>query len=184
MNSKSNIVWIVVIGMAAYLLIGYFAVNSAKEDIAGNTGNVWDAIKTGADKLDQLQSQVLYAYADRQDLVDTIAASHNDILAAQATGNMDAALAAIDNATVAVNALREVMPEYDLTGLQIGLMDETAGTFNRISYARQQLIDTQVSFNKTRLMWPFMASRVNVLGEGTDPADTSTIPNQFDNQGE
>jgi LemA protein len=184
MQNKGN--WILAgVGVVAlYLLMGYFSINSAQEDIAGRTGNVWNQIDSGAEKLAQLQSQVLFAYDDRQDLVDTIAASHNDILAAQEVGDMDAAMAAVGDANIAIDALAEAMPEYDLTPVQVSLMDETAGTFNRISYARDQLIDAQVSFNKTRLMWPMFASRVDVLGEGHNPADTTSIPNQFDNNGE
>jgi len=55
----------------------------------------------------------------------------------------------------------------------VALMDETAGSINRISFARDTLIESQVGFNQSRIIFfpvGLMFPRMSVLGEYHDPS--------------
>jgi hypothetical protein len=74
------------------------------------------------------------------------------VLAAKQTNGTDQAkvFQAATSTQVALKAFYENYPNFGLPSIQQGLLDETAGSFNRIAYARHQLIQAQVSYPITR----------------------------------
>lgn len=174
---KSIIAILLVVGLVFYLLIGYVSLNSLQQEIDGKTGEVWNAVDRAVQVLDRLEGQMEVYLADRQDLIDQITAGRNDILAAKQNGDLNALNDAQYKTEIAVQAIAEAYPDISLSGLQQGLMDETAGSINRIAYARKQLIETQVKYNKTTVWFPFY-SKVEVLGSSFNP-ETTLPPSTF-----
>jgi LemA protein len=163
----------VAIGAVIYLIIGGFSLASAQENVRGLTGQVWNANQRGVDVLGRLEGQLSVALADRQDLVKLITDARKAAEDAQASGDLDAVEAARQQAQLAINVIFENYPDLSLTPLQVGLMDETAGSLNRIAYARSELIKGQVSYNVARLFFfplSFVFPRMEVLGEFSDPS--------------
>lgn len=162
-----------------YLFSGIYGLSTLNEDIAGKIGEVWNMSKRATEVLSRLEGQVKVYLKDRQDLIEKITVARNDILAAnkkQDFGKLESSLGgvqkAIENTQLAIKVTMEQYPNTDLGELQKGLMDETAGSINRLAYARDQLIQLQVDFNKKRIFYfivqPFFP-RKDVIGERVDP---------------
>ena len=156
--------------LVVYLVLGAFTLSMRREGLHGLTGNVWNNVDRATQLLTRLESEVLYAYKDRQALYQTITAARNDLLAARAVGDLEKATNVAGRISV---ILEDNSLAGDLTPVQISLMDETAGSINRITYARSKLIEGQVGYNQTRIFFFPVAvffPRVEVLGETANPA--------------
>lgn len=162
-----------------YFLFGCISLNSLKQDIDGKTGEVWNSVDRAIQVLDRLEGQMEVYLADRQDLIDQITAGRNDILAAKQNGDLRALTDAQNKTEIAVQAIAEAYPDISLSGLQQGLMDETAGSINRIAYARKELIEVQVRYNQSTILFPFYP-KVEVLGSSFNP-ETTMPPSTFGN---
>jgi len=176
---KIIIIALVMLAVPLYLFVGYISTNSLLQDIEGKTGEVWNSVDRAIQVLDRLEGQMEVYLADRQDLIDQITAARNDILAAKENGNLATLTDAQNKTEIAVQAIAEAYPDISLSGLQQGLMDETAGSLNRISYARKELIETQVKYNKATVWFPFYP-KVEVLGSSFNP-ETTLPPSTFGN---
>lgn len=179
MNNKGTnwFKWIV-LALVAWTVLSVLVMNGSRNAIDGATGSVWNQIATGAEKINTLQGQVKNAEGLAKDYIDKMTAARNDISAAQQTGNLEGALSALgqaQSAMVNLNALVESNPDIiQVTDLFTGLMDETAGVFNRVGYARDQLIAAQVSYNNGIIWLPgylIFGGRQNVLGANSNPAN-------------
>lgn len=159
-----------------YILMGVYTLSTALETINGAKGTIWTQMQAGFDKLAAIESQLIGAYKDRKDIIQTIATARTGYTAAKKSGNIDQAISAASAARSNLNILVENYPSTDISTLQTGVLDETAGIFNRIAYARQQLINEQVSYNKNRILFfivaPWFASQ-NILGAMEDPMASS-----------
>lgn len=180
MRNKTIIV-IAVVLFFAYVIGGGLITISAHNEYQSQLGRVWNALNTGAEKIQSLQLQVQVPTDLVRDVMTNLSAARNDILAAQQSGDVVAALSAYDRASVELNALTEAYPDLiDLGPLYTTLMDETSGAFNRVSYARDNLIDAQIAYNSTCIYFPLHCERfdgtVDVLGAGSDPSARMNIP--------
>ncbi len=180
MKSRT-VVLLVVGGLLVYALLGAVTLSMQKETIRGRVGQVWNANDRAAQVLDRLEGQMEVFLADRQDLIQDIANARRDMQQASQDGDLEQALAAQDQAALAINVVVEAYPDLDLSGPQQALMDETSGSLNRIAYARQELIDAQVGYNRTRILFlpvGLVFPREQVIGEGMDPMQ-SLPPSSF-----
>jgi hypothetical protein len=167
------------------LLFGAYSLAQQQESIDGFRGEVWNQIDRASQLIGRLESQLQYGVEELDKINQQITNARVGIEAARKTGDLEAALAATNEAQLAVNVLVEAYPQYfDLTEVFTGLQDETAGSFNRIGYARQNLIDAQVLFNKTRItffpLMPFF-ERQEVIGAAFDPT-TQLAPSTLGGQ--
>jgi len=164
---------IVIVLLVGYQILGGCALAQQQETIHGNTGEVWNQVNRGVELLPRLESQVLFAYSNRDGIIDKIVTARNNLLAAQKVGDLAKAIEASQQASLSLSLLVENYPNVSLTEVQRGLMDETAGTLNRIAYARGKLINAEVSYNQSRIMFfpvGIMAfPRSEVLGESANP---------------
>ena len=159
-------------GFAAYVVIGIYTLSTSLETIKGTTGIIWTQMRAGFEKLDAIESQLGAAYKDRKDIVNTISAARAGYAIAASNGNIDQAVHAATTAGSSLKILVENYPSTDLSSIQTGVLDETAGIFNRIAYARQQLINAQVQYNQNRILFFIVApwfTREQVLGEMENP---------------
>lgn len=163
--------------------IGFMVLPLQQQGLAGNVGEVWNQVDRANQLLPRLEAQLKYTVAEQKQVIDKITAARNDILAAeQASGDQAKIFKATASTQSAFKAFYENYPDFGLPSVQQGLLDETAGSFNRIAYARGKLIDAQVSFNQARIFFPLAAvfiPPVEILGSGVSPLTPitpSTLP--------
>jgi len=162
------------LAIAVYIILGLYTLSTSLENINGMTGAIWTQMRAGFEKLDAIEAQLKAAYKDRQDLINSIAQARAGYAEAAATHNLKEAALNATNLGTTLKVLVENYPQTDLSTLQIGILDETAGIFNRIAYARQQLITAQVSYNQNRILYFVVApwfARQHVIGEAENPMD-------------
>lgn len=164
------------LGFIGYGVMGIYTLSTALENIQGAKGTIWTQMQAGFDKLDTIESQLIGAYKDRKDIIQTITTARTGYSAAKEIGNLDQAARAATATANSLKILIENYPATDISTLQTSVLDETAGIFNRIAYARQQLINEQVSYNKNRIFFFIVApwfEREGVIGEKENPMKAS-----------
>lgn len=169
---NTNLRWILA-GIAVYLVVGGLVLAMKQEDLRGKNAAVWNMVSRATEVLGRLENQVTVFLKDRKDLIAQITVARNDMLAAQQTENLQALAVAEQKTSLAIKAVFEAYPDVSLVGVQQGLMDETAGSINRVSYVRKDLIDAQVSYNQMRILFFPLAMffpRADVLGESFNAA--------------
>lgn len=167
--------------VVAYLLIGAFSLSMQQESLNGAQGEVWNQTDRSVQVLGRLEQQVTVFMADRKDVIDQITAARSALVAASQQRDLAKLEQAKQLTESVLKLIVEAYPNLSLTEQQTSLMDETAGSLNRITYARQKLIDAQVGFNKTRIFFfPLQVAyaRVDVVGENFDPT-TQLPPSNF-----
>lgn len=167
--------WVIALVVIFFLwnALGFIVLPWQQQALAGKVGEVWNQVDRANQLLPRLEAQLKYTVTEQKRVIDQIARARSDILAAeQANGDPTKIFKAADSTQIALKAFYESYPDFGLPVIQQGLLDETAGSFNRIAYARGKLIDAQVSFNQTRIFYPLAAAftpSVAVLGSGASP---------------
>lgn len=172
MNSKSPVLWVLG-GVIAWGIIGAILLGVQLQTIGGQTGEVWNQVDRATELLPRLEKQLTYTTDQQKEVIDQITVARNNILAAKQAGDLQKATMAASQAQFSIQAIQENYPSFGLPEVQKGLLDETAGSFNRIAYARGRVIDAQVAYNKSRIIFlPCMLffPRQSVLGEQANPA--------------
>lgn len=165
---------IIVALVALWQIMGVFALPSQKIGLDGKIGEVWNQTDRASQLLPRLEKQLTYTVDAQKQVLDKIAAARNDILATQQVQGTDQnkVLTASTSTQVALKAFYENYPNFGIPNIQQGLLDETSGSFNRIAYARHQLIQAQVEYNQARIGY-FVAALFNppvqILGSDSSP---------------
>jgi LemA protein len=176
-RSISPVVWVIiaVVALVAFgQLIGFFALPSQRIGLDGKVGEVWNQTNRASQLLPRLEAQLKYTVQAQKQVLDKIAAARSDVLAAEQVNGSDQAkvLKSSTSTQIALRAFYENYPNFGLPTIQQGLLDETAGSFNRIAYARHQLIQGQVGYDQARI-WFFIAAIFNppveVVGSDQSP---------------
>lgn len=170
--NKTIIFSSILFGLIVYVVIGIYTLSTSLETINGAKGTIWTQMQSGFEKLDAIEAQLKFSYKDRKDIIQIIAEARTGYTNAKELGNLDQAVRAATTTANNLKILIENYPSTDISILQTGVLDETAGIFNRIAYARQQLINEQVSYNKNCIFF-FIVSpwfkRQEVIGEKENP---------------
>jgi LemA protein len=159
--------------LVLWSLIGAFNLASKNATLDGKVGDVWNAIERANELLPRLEGQLKFTTAEQQKVIDQITAGRNNLLAAQRAGNIQQAVDAARDAQLAINIVVERYPDFGIPEVQRGLLSETAGSVNRVAYARSELIRAQADFNRARIGsgpigWLFFEKK-SVLGSNADP---------------
>ena len=165
---KGKIPLVVFVILVIWTGIGAIVLSSQNQNIQGNTGQVWVEIERGDGLLKQLEGQLKFTTAAQQQAIHEITTARNNILAAQKVGDLQKATAAANNVQVTL----ENYPDFGLSQVQEGVLEETAGSFNRVAYAQYLLIQAQTSYNGWRIVFfPDMLffHHIGVLGSGSNP---------------
>ncbi len=186
-GSGRYIVFAVVVLAALFVawnFIGFVALPYQKAGLSGKVGEIWNQTDRASQLLPRLEAQLKYTVEAQKQVIDKITAARNDVLAAKQVGAQDQnkLYQAATSTQVALKVFYENYPNFGLPTIQQGLLDETAGSFNRIAYARHQLIDAQTSYNQQRILYPLAAifnPPVDVLGSDVSsltPVAPSSLP--------
>ena len=145
---------IVIIGVS--LVGGYNGIAAARENVDTQQAAIQTQLQRRADLIPNLVNTVKGLAAQEQSVIDSVTEARAQLAGAQGMG-MEALAAANDNLSSALSRLLmgvENYPEIQSSQGYISLMDELAGTENRISVARNDYNDAVKSYNSRIITFP------------------------------
>ncbi len=151
-------------------------------DIQGKIGGVWNEVDRTSQLLQQDAALLNTTIAAQNDAITKIAQARSNVVtikASQGTGDTNAALSAANLMSAGIRAFVESYPDYGVGSNTHSVLVQIEGSFNRIEYARSQLISTQTDFNKwllTQIPMNLFYHPVQILGSNTNPAQPVPVP--------
>ena len=145
---------IVIIGVS--LVGGYNGIAAARENVDTQQAAIQTQLQRRADLIPNLVNTVKGLAAQEQSVIDSVTEARAQLAGAQGMG-MEEQAAANDNLSSALSRLLMVVenyPEIQSSQGYISLMDELAGTENRISVARNDYNDAVKSYNSRIITFP------------------------------
>ena len=145
---------IVIIGVS--LAGGYNGIASARENVDTQQAAIQTQLQRRADLIPNLVNTVKGLAAQEQSVIDSVTEARAQLAGAQGMG-MEELAAANDNLSSALSRLLMVVenyPEIQSSQGYISLMDELAGTENRIAVARNDYNDAVKSYNSKIITFP------------------------------
>ena len=145
---------IVIIGVS--LVGGYNGIAAARENVDTQQAAIQTQLQRRADLIPNLVNTVKGLAAQEQSVIDSVTEARAQLAGAQGLG-MEELAAANDNLSSALSRLLMVVenyPEIQSSQGYISLMDELAGTENRISVARNDYNDAVKSYNSRIITFP------------------------------
>ncbi|HEY1351502.1 MAG TPA: LemA family protein, partial [Ktedonobacteraceae bacterium] len=127
------------------------AIQQRQYDIQGKIGNVWNEVDRAAQLLQQDAALLNATIAAQNDALTKIAQARSSVAsikAGQGTTDPNAALSAAIQMSGGIRAFVENYPDYGVGSNTHAVLVQIEGSFNRIEYARGQLIEEQTAFNK------------------------------------
>ena len=173
----------------AILLLGGIAciyqsirIQQRQYDIQGTIGAVWNEVDRASQLLQQDAALLNTTIASQNDAIAKIAQARSNVAtikASQGTGDTNAALAAANQTNAGIRVFVESYPDYGAGSNAHSVLVQIEGSFNRIEYARSQLIAAQTDFNKwllTQIPMNLFNHPVQILGSNTNPAQPVPVP--------
>lgn len=151
-------------------------------DIQGNIGAVWNEVDRASQLLQQDAALLNSTIASQNDAIAKIAQARSNVAtikASQGTGDTNAALAAASQMNGGIRIFVESYPDYGVGSNAHSVLVQLEGSFNRVEYARSQLITAQTDFNKwllTQIPMNLFYHPVQILGSNTNPAQPVPVP--------
>lgn len=151
-------------------------------DIQGKIGAVWNEVDRASQLLQQDAALLNSTIASQNDAITKIAQARSNVTsikAAQGTNDTNAALAAANLVNAGIRVFVESYPDYGVGSNTHSVLIQVEGSFNRIEYARAQLITTQTDFNQwllTQIPMNLFFHPVQILGSNTNPAQAVPVP--------
>ena len=145
---------IVIIGVS--LVGGYNGIAAARENVDTQQAAIQTQLQRRADLIPNLVNTVKGLAAQEQSVIDSVTEARAQLAGAQGMG-MEELAAANDNLSSALSRLLMVVENYPVIQSSqgyISLMDELAGTENRISVARNDYNDAVKSYNSRIITFP------------------------------
>lgn len=158
------------------------AIQQRQYDIQGKVGNVWNEVDRASQLLQQDAALLNATIASQNDAITKIAQARSNvetIKASQGTTDPNAALSAAKQMTAGIRVFVENYPDYGVGSNSHSVLVQTEGSFNRIEYARGQLIQEQTDFNKwllTQIPMNLFYHPVQILGANANPAEQVPVP--------
>ena len=145
---------IVIIGVS--LVGGYNGIAAARENVDTQQAAIQTQLQRRADLIPNLVNTVKGLAAQEQSVIDSVTVARAQLAGALGMG-LEELAAANDNLSSALSRLLMVVenyPEIQSSQGYISLMDELAGTENRISVARNDYNDAVKSYNSRIITFP------------------------------
>ncbi len=156
--SKKGIIAIVAVVMIIILIAvpvsSYNSLVSLQMSVEEQGANIDAQLQRRVDLIPNLVETVKGFTAHETEVFDAVTTARENMMAAS---NMTEKSAANEEMTGALNkliAIAEAYPELKSDTVYVGLMDELAGTENRISYARTEYNATVTSYNTAIRKFP------------------------------
>ena len=155
---KSLIVLISILALLV-IIIGYgISINNkmvnADEAVMSQWAKVENQYQRRADLIPNLVSTVKSFAAHETEVYDAVLEARTQLMNASTMQDKADADAALDEALTQLNVVVEAYPELKSDTTYIGLMDELAGSENRISTARKDYNEVVRSYNQRIVTFP------------------------------
>lgn len=151
-------------------------------DIQGNIGAVWNEVDRASQLLQQDAALLNSTIASQNGAIAKIAQARSNVATikiSQGTSDTNAALAAANQMNAGIRVFVESYPDYGVGSNAHSVLVQIEGSFNRVEYARSQLIAAQTDFNKwllTQIPMNLFYHPVQILGSNTNPAQPVPVP--------
>jgi len=158
------------------------AIQQRQYDVQGKVGAVWNEVDRASQLLQQDAALLNATIASQNDAITKIAQARSNAAAiktSQGTTDPNAALAAAREMTGGIRVFVENYPDYGVGSNAHSVLVQTEGSFNRIEYARGQLINEQTEFNKwllSQIPMNLFYHPVQILGSNANPAESVPVP--------
>lgn len=158
------------------------AIQQRQYDIQGKIGNVWNEVDRASQLLMQDAALLNATIAAQNEAINRIAQARSNaasIKASQGTTDPNAALSAAALMNGGIRAFVENYPDYGVSSNTHAVLVQIEGSFNRIEYARGQLIQEQTEFNKwlvTQIPMNLFYHPVQIVGSNTNPTEPLPVP--------
>ncbi len=184
--TRARIITVVV--LAIVLLGGVFCISQnitiqqRQYDIQGKIGNVWNEVDRASQLLQQDAALLNATIASQNDAITKIASARSNVVTiktSQGTTDTNAVLTAATEMTGGIRVFVENYPDYGVGTNSHSVLVQIEGSFNRIEYARSQLIQEQTDFNKwllTQIPMNLFYHPVQILGSNANPAEPPPVP--------
>ena len=151
-------------------------------DVQGKVGTVWNEVDRASQLLQQDVALLNSTIASQNDAITKIAQARSNVATiktGQGTTDPNAALAAATQMTAGIRVFVENYPDYGVGSNAHSVLVQIEGSFNRVEYARAQLIQEQTDFNKwllTQIPMNLFYHPVQILGSNANPAEPVPVP--------
>jgi hypothetical protein len=158
------------------------AIQQRQYDIQGKIGAVWNEVDRASQLLQQDAALLNSTIASQNAAIARIAQARSNaaaIKAGQGTTDPNAALDAARQMTGGIRVFVENYPDYGVGSNSHSVLVQIEGSFNRIEYARSQLIQQQTDYNKwllTQIPMDLFYHPVQILGANANPAEPVPVP--------
>jgi hypothetical protein len=178
----SAVVLVMVVLGGVFCISQNIAIQQRQYDVQGKIGAVWNEVDRASQLLQQDAALLNATIASQNDAIAKIAQARSNaaaLKAGQGTTDPNAALAAAGQMTTGIRAFVENYPDYGVGTNAHSVLVQIEGSFNRIEYARGQLINEQTEFNKwllTQIPMNLFYHPVQILGANANPAEPVPVP--------
>ncbi len=178
----SAIVLVIVILGGIVCISQNIAIQQRQYDIQGKVGDVWNEVDRASQLLQQDAALLNSTIASQNAAIAKIAQARSNaetIKAGQGTTDTNAALSAAGQMTAGIRVFVENYPDYGVGTNSHSVLVQIEGSFNRIEYARSQLIQEQTDYNKwllTQIPMNLFYHPVQILGANANPAQPVPVP--------
>ena len=178
----SAVVLVLVVVGGIFLISQNIAIQQRQYDVQGKVGNVWNEVDRASQLLQQDAALLNSTIASQNDAITKIAQARSNaaaIKASQGATDTNAALSAAGQMTGGIRVFVENYPDYGVGSNSHSVLVQIEGSFNRIEYARTQLITEQTEFNKwllTQIPMNLFYHPVQILGSNANPAESVPVP--------
>jgi hypothetical protein len=176
------VVLVIVLLGGIFCISQNIAIQQRQYDVQGKVGAVWNEVDRASQLLQQDAALLNATIASQNDAITKIAQARSNaatIKASQGTADTNAALAAAGQMTAGIRVFVENYPDYGVGSNSHSVLVQMEGSFNRIEYARAQLINEQTEFNKwllTQIPMNLFYHPVQILGSNANPAEPVPVP--------
>ncbi len=175
------VIAVVLIG-GIFLISQNIGIQQRQIDVQGKVGLVWNEVDRASQLLAQDAALLNSTIASQNDAIAKIAQARSNadaIKASQGTTDTNAALSAAGQVTGGIRVFVEGYPDYGVGSNSHTVLVQIEGSFNRVEYARTQLITEQTDFNKwllTQIPMNLFYHQVQILGSNANPAEQVPVP--------
>lgn len=148
------VVGMIVVLIGGFLIGSYNGLASSRENIASAQADIDTMLQRRADLIPNLVSTVKSFAAHETEVYDAVLEARTQLMNASTMQDKADADAALDAALTQLNVVVEAYPELKSDTTYIGLMDELAGSENRISTARKDYNEVVRSYNQRIVTFP------------------------------
>jgi hypothetical protein len=159
-----------------------YAIQQQQYNVQGKIGAVWNEVDRASQLLQQDTALLNATIAAQNEAIAKIAQARSNVASienGQGTSDTNAALTAASQLNAGIRAFVENYPDYGVGSNAHSVLVQIEGSFNRIEYARGQLIDSQTDFNGwllTQIPMNLFYHPVQILGSNTNPAQPVPVP--------